>query len=225
MQELIHQLFTSQGNPSPDLLRKIRAQGQEIIPSLIHALNQQDENNLEFVVLLLGSFSARQVIPTLVDLLRNRELVTNIHTAIATALYEMQALEELLTAIQDDQMTVIARSECLWASTYLAEKSQQNHTRVCQTLHDQLEQFLKCAPTITKDEILLGEHLIKAMIALGYHEADNMLEKAFLSSGIEEWFILYDEVMQVHPTIALLPDWLDRYEEEYQGKSWILRKP
>lgn len=225
MQELIHQLFTSQGNPSPDLLRKIRAQGQEIIPSLIQALNQQDENNLEFVVLLLGSFNARQVIPTLLDLLRNRELATNIHTAIATALYEMQALEELLTAIQDDQMTVIARSECLWASTYLAEKSQQNHTRVCQTLHGQLEQFLQCAPTITKDEILFGEHLITAMIALGYYEADNMLEKAFLSSGIEEWFILHDEVMQVHPTIVLPSDWLDRYEEEYQGKSWALRKP
>lgn len=219
MQELIQQLFTSQGNPHPDLLRKIRAHEQEIIPSLIQALDQQDENNLEFVILLLGSFNARQVIPALLDLLRNRELATNIHTAVATALYEMQALDELLTAIQDDQMTIIARSECLWTSTYLAEKSQQNHARVCQTLNDQLEQFLQRTPTITKDEILFGEHLITAMIALGYHEADNMLEKAFLSSGIEEWFILHDEVIQVHPTIVLPPDWLDRYEEEYQGKK------
>ncbi|GAB1472070.1 hypothetical protein MASR2M66_29480 [Chloroflexota bacterium] len=225
MQELIQQLFTSQGNPSPDLLRKIRAHGQEIIPTLIQVLNQQEEKNLEFVILLLGSFNARQVIPALQDLLRNRKFATNIHSAIATALYEMQALEELLTAVQDDQMTVIARSECLWASAYLAEKSQQNHTRVCQTLHGQLEQFLQRAPTITKDEILFGEHLITAMIALGYHEADNILEKAFLSSGIEEWFILHDEVMQVHPTIVLPPDWLDRYEEEYQRKSWTLRKP
>jgi hypothetical protein len=220
MNELIQQLLNllnSQKSPPPDLLRRIHEQGQENTEYLIQALQQRNEETLEIVILLLGSLNARQVIPDLRDILRNRKVVSNIHTAIATALYDMQALDELLDVIQDEQASIIGRYECVRATKYLTVGSPEMYDRVCQTLHDCLAGILERAPEITADEILLGEELIYALVALNDRKADILLDDAYFNSGIVAWFLLSQELVGPPQEIMKPPDWLVQYEEEYQS--------
>jgi len=216
MNEPIQQVLYAQEIPSPDLLYRIREQGQENLPLLIQSLQQRDEKRLEFIILLLGSLNAQQSIPALLDILRDRELASNIHTAIVTALHDMQAVDELLEVIQDEQVSVIGRCGCVEAATSLTVGSQEIHARVCQTLRDVLTGILNRAPGITDEEILIGEELITALTALADREADDLLEEAFFSSGIEVWFILHDELLQTPRRIEKRLDWLEQYKVDYQ---------